>query len=162
VPPLLFVVSALTPTVTCVCRSEYGRLGLGPDTGDAKVPTPVPALADKACVEVACGTTVSFAITQSGGSPRRLSCLPRSYLSTFFSRFLRNTRHAILRWGEGGGMRDALKRGGGEVFASVELGGVRTVQVSGNLGVAVVLRISLPPRDEDTAWLDTVLYLYHG
>ncbi len=68
----------------CVCRSEYGRLGLGPDTGDAKVPTPVPALADKACVEVACGTTVSFAITQSGRSPRRLPSIGRAVIFLLF------------------------------------------------------------------------------
>ena len=58
------------PLSWVVCRSEYGRLGLGPGTGDAKVPAPVPALADKTCVEVACGTAVSFAVTDSGSSPR--------------------------------------------------------------------------------------------
>jgi regulator of chromosome condensation len=47
-------------------RSEYGRLGLGAGTGDSKVPAPVPALADKTCVEVACGTAVSYAVTDSG------------------------------------------------------------------------------------------------
>lgn len=47
-------------------RHEYGRLGLGPVTGDAEVPTSVPALADKTCLEVACGTTVSYAVTDSG------------------------------------------------------------------------------------------------
>ena len=33
------------------------------------MPAPVPALADKTCVEVACGTAVSFAVTDSGSSP---------------------------------------------------------------------------------------------
>lgn len=47
-------------------RSDYGRLGLGPGTGDAKVPTAVPALADKTCLEVACGTAVSYAVTDTG------------------------------------------------------------------------------------------------
>jgi hypothetical protein len=51
-----------------VCRSEYGRLGLGPGTGDAKLPAAVPALSDKTCVEVACGTAVSYAVTESGGA----------------------------------------------------------------------------------------------
>ena len=55
-------------TVDKPCRSEYGRLGLGPGTGDANVPTLVSALAECECVDVACGTTVSFAITQSGSS----------------------------------------------------------------------------------------------
>jgi hypothetical protein len=54
------------PCSVCLSRSEYGRLGLGPKTCDAKVPTLIPTLTNMACVEVACGTTVSFAITESG------------------------------------------------------------------------------------------------
>ena len=45
-------------------RQEYGRLGLGEGGGDATSPTTVPGLRD--CVEVACGTAVSFAVTAEG------------------------------------------------------------------------------------------------
>ena len=46
-------------------RSEYGRLGLGEDSAEEAVePTLVPSLAN--CVEVACGTAVSYAITEEG------------------------------------------------------------------------------------------------
>jgi len=46
-------------------RSEYGRLGLGQDNAvDAKVAMRVEGLTD--CLEVACGTAVSYAITRSG------------------------------------------------------------------------------------------------
>ena len=52
-------------------RAEYGRLGLGQsdqsgEHTDAKVPTPVPGLQDKKCVDVSCGTCVSFAVTAEG------------------------------------------------------------------------------------------------
>jgi hypothetical protein len=53
-------------------RSEYGLLGLGSDTGDAKVPTLIPShspVTNMACVGrggIACDTTVSLAITASG------------------------------------------------------------------------------------------------
>ena len=50
--------------IKCMRRSEYGRLGLGPETEVAKVPTLIPGL--DCCVEVACGDTVSMAITASG------------------------------------------------------------------------------------------------
>ena len=57
--------------VYAVGRAEYGRLGLGQantDDGkaDAKVPTLVPALQGKKCVEISCGTCVSFAVTEDG------------------------------------------------------------------------------------------------
>ena len=57
--------------VYAVGRAEYGRLGLGQantDDGkaDAKVPTLVPALEGKKCVEISCGTCVSFAVTEDG------------------------------------------------------------------------------------------------
>ena len=46
-------------------RSEYGRLGLGEDSAEEAVePTLVPSLAN--CVEVACGTAVSYAVTEEG------------------------------------------------------------------------------------------------
>lgn len=47
-------------------RSEYGRLGLGEGAQDATIPTDVPTLAGKTCVEVACGTAVSYAVTEDG------------------------------------------------------------------------------------------------
>ncbi len=48
-------------------RVEYGRLGLGEESKtDAKVPTPIPALSSKAISDVACGTAVSFAVSNSG------------------------------------------------------------------------------------------------
>ena len=45
-------------------RQEYGRLGLGEGGTDATVPTILPQIQD--CVEVACGTTVSYAVTADG------------------------------------------------------------------------------------------------
>jgi len=45
-------------------RQEYGRLGLGEGGADATVPTVLPQLSD--CVEVACGTAVSYAVTADG------------------------------------------------------------------------------------------------
>ena len=46
-------------------RSEYGRLGLGEGPeAEAVVPSVLSSLAD--CVEVACGTAVSYAVTREG------------------------------------------------------------------------------------------------
>ena len=46
-------------------RSEYGRLGLGEDSAqEAVVPSILSSLAN--CVEVACGTAVSYAVTEEG------------------------------------------------------------------------------------------------
>nr|CAD7569460.1 unnamed protein product [Timema californicum] len=53
-------------TVHVLGRKEYGRLGLGKDCEDAKVPTVVPLLKNFKCVDVACGTAVSFAVTIKG------------------------------------------------------------------------------------------------
>lgn len=47
-------------------RKEYGRLGLGENSEDAKEPTLIPALSDFKCIDVACGSTVSFAVTEFG------------------------------------------------------------------------------------------------
>lgn len=57
--------------VHAIGRVHYGRLGLGDEDteggkSDAKVPTLVPMLADKKCVDVSCGNAVSFAITEDG------------------------------------------------------------------------------------------------
>lgn len=57
--------------VHSIGRVEYGRLGLGDketDGGknDALVPTLIPKLANKKCVDVSCGTAVSFAVTEEG------------------------------------------------------------------------------------------------
>jgi len=49
-------------------RKEYGRLGLGEDGDDATVPTQIQGgdIADVKCLEVACGTAVSYAVTEAG------------------------------------------------------------------------------------------------
>ena len=57
--------------VHAIGRVEYGRLGLGDQNteggkADAVVPTLVPRLANKKCVDISCGTTVSFAVTEDG------------------------------------------------------------------------------------------------
>jgi len=53
--------------VYAIGRSEYGRLGLEEGRkDDATVPTLVPSLSDLNCVEVACGSAVSFAVSDSG------------------------------------------------------------------------------------------------
>jgi len=46
-------------------RSEYGRLGLGENCEDATVSSPIPDMT--ACCEVACGSAVSYAVTNDGG-----------------------------------------------------------------------------------------------
>ena len=50
--------------VASLGRQEYGRLGLGEDGADATTPTAVQDL--ETAVEVACGTAVSYAITEAG------------------------------------------------------------------------------------------------
>lgn len=52
--------------VHVIGRKEYGRLGLGNVTEDAKTVTPVGALADKNVVEICCGESTSFAVTDKG------------------------------------------------------------------------------------------------
>lgn len=47
-------------------RKEYGRLGLGEDCDDAKELIPIPALKEKKCVDISCGDSVSFAVTDRG------------------------------------------------------------------------------------------------
>lgn len=47
-------------------RKEYGRLGLGEDCDDAKKLIPIPALKDKKCVDISCGSCASFAVTDKG------------------------------------------------------------------------------------------------
>ncbi|KAF4529591.1 hypothetical protein B566_EDAN017940 [Ephemera danica] len=48
-------------------RHHDGRLGLGVNsTNDVVKPTVVPALQDKICTQVECGSTVSFALTDNG------------------------------------------------------------------------------------------------
>jgi len=46
-------------------RQEYGRLGLGEGGSDAIVPSHVTSL-ESECIEVACGTAVSYAVTEKG------------------------------------------------------------------------------------------------
>ncbi|XP_062560508.1 regulator of chromosome condensation [Armigeres subalbatus] len=52
--------------VHVIGRKEYGRLGLGDLKEDAKTVTPVNALADKNVVDICCGESVSFAVTDKG------------------------------------------------------------------------------------------------
>jgi len=57
--------------VWAIGRADYGRLGLGQaDTtdgkADAKVPVVVPGLEGQKCIDIACGTCVSFAVTEDG------------------------------------------------------------------------------------------------
>ncbi|CAL1547154.1 unnamed protein product [Lymnaea stagnalis] len=47
-------------------REDYGRLGLGKDCGERKVPTLVPALEGLTAINVAAGGCVSFAVTSNG------------------------------------------------------------------------------------------------
>ena len=69
-----------------ICRADYGRLGLGQaDTtdgkADAQVPVIVPGLEGQKCVDIACGTCVSFAVTEDGKCFR--------YYSSFGARIFR-------------------------------------------------------------------------
>lgn len=52
--------------VHVIGRKEYGRLGLGDVKEDAKTVTPVNALAGKNVVDICCGESVSFAVTDKG------------------------------------------------------------------------------------------------
>lgn len=52
--------------VHVIGRKEYGRLGLGEVSEDAKTVTAIPALADKKVVEICCGESTSFAVTDKG------------------------------------------------------------------------------------------------
>ena len=47
-------------------RKEYGRLGLGEDCDDTEKPTALTTLADKKCIDISCGSDVSFAVTDKG------------------------------------------------------------------------------------------------
>ncbi|XP_023342509.1 regulator of chromosome condensation [Eurytemora carolleeae] len=60
------LISSSQGAVHAIGRSEYGRLGLGEGAEDAKVPVPVAELKDMKCVDIACGTAVSFAVTDKG------------------------------------------------------------------------------------------------
>lgn len=52
--------------VYSIGRAEYGRLGIGEDATETSVPVKVTTLSEKKVVSVACGETVSFAITSEG------------------------------------------------------------------------------------------------
>lgn len=52
--------------VYVIGRKEYGRLGLGDVTEDAKTLTLVDTLADKHVLEISCGESTSFAVTDKG------------------------------------------------------------------------------------------------
>ncbi|XP_055641680.1 regulator of chromosome condensation [Toxorhynchites rutilus septentrionalis] len=52
--------------VYVIGRKEYGRLGLGNVTADASTVSLVETLADKNIVEISCGESTSFAVTNKG------------------------------------------------------------------------------------------------
>lgn len=52
--------------VHAIGRKEYGRLGLGKDCEDAMELKIVDELKEKQCVDVACGSATSFAVTNVG------------------------------------------------------------------------------------------------
>lgn len=56
--------AATSGGVLALGRSEYGRLGLGEGAGDAKKAAEVQGV--EGCLEVACGTAVSYAVTREG------------------------------------------------------------------------------------------------
>lgn len=49
-------------------RSEYGRLGQGENSDDMSVPTSIPSLEDKNCIDISCGNIVSFALADNGSA----------------------------------------------------------------------------------------------
>lgn len=52
--------------VYAIGRKEYGRLGLGKDCDDANTLTQILALKDKKIVNIACGSSTSFAVSEEG------------------------------------------------------------------------------------------------
>ncbi|CAG9761411.1 unnamed protein product [Ceutorhynchus assimilis] len=56
----------LDKKVYAIGRKEYGRLGLGENCEDATVLTKIKDLSGKGVVNVACGSTTSFAVTKEG------------------------------------------------------------------------------------------------
>ncbi|XP_076264668.1 regulator of chromosome condensation 1 isoform X1 [Rhynchophorus ferrugineus] len=52
--------------VYAIGRKEYGRLGLGKDCQDAQILTEVKVLSDKKIINIACGSSTSFAVTGDG------------------------------------------------------------------------------------------------
>lgn len=60
-------VHSIAGLVYSLGRKEYGRLGLGSENLDEKSePTLVASLQDKKCVNVNCGSVVSFAVDDEG------------------------------------------------------------------------------------------------
>lgn len=47
-------------------RKEYGRLGLGRDCEDAVQLKQIEALKDSKIIDIACGSTTSFAVSENG------------------------------------------------------------------------------------------------
>ena len=62
-----FIIFRVPGRVYALGRHEYGRLGLGEEGAtEQSEPKQVPALSDKKCVSINCGTCVSFAIAENG------------------------------------------------------------------------------------------------
>ncbi len=58
------LLSSSTGQVYSLGRAEYGRLGLGKDAGEKSEPAPVTGISDVQVV--ACGASVSYAVTKQG------------------------------------------------------------------------------------------------
>lgn len=58
------LLTSSTGQVYSLGRAEYGRLGLGKDAGEKSEPTPVTGISDAQVV--ACGASVSYAVTKQG------------------------------------------------------------------------------------------------
>lgn len=52
--------------VYAIGRKEYGRLGLGKDCEDATELKEIDFFKDKKCSYIACGSSTSFAVTETG------------------------------------------------------------------------------------------------
>lgn len=65
---LKFLLSLSTGQVYSLGRAEYGRLGLGKDATEKSEPTPVTGISDAQVV--ACGASVSYAVTKQGMNVR--------------------------------------------------------------------------------------------
>lgn len=58
------LLTSSTGQVYSLGRAEYGRLGLGKDAGEKSEPTPITGISDVQVI--ACGASVSFAVTKQG------------------------------------------------------------------------------------------------
>lgn len=83
--PSVFLYDVLLPFLSTgkaysLGRAEYGRLGLGKDAGEKSEPTVVPGISDVQVV--ACGASVSYAVTKQGEN--RFCTRLMEFLGVFF------------------------------------------------------------------------------